>query len=87
VVRWCYDAIVRTTLDLTAEAWHIAKTVAREENRSLGRVVSDFITGQGNRAAPPLNSPDTKRSEEPFPSFRCIRRVTSEDVRSLDDEE
>jgi hypothetical protein len=77
----CYDAIVRTTLDLSDEAYQIAKTVAREQNRSLGRVVSDFITGHFARSAGPR-----QESAGDFPSFRCSRRVTSEDVKALDDE-
>ena len=84
-MRLCDDAFVRTTLDLTEEAYRIAKTVAREESRSLGKVISDFITGQlGQRPSP--HSPDSTE-DEVFPTFRCIRRVTSEDVRALQDEE
>jgi methionine synthase I (cobalamin-dependent) len=82
-VRLCYDAIVRTTLDLTDEAYQIAKTVARERNRSLGKVVSDFIIGQLG-SQPPAPTPS---EDEVFPTFRCIRRVTSEDVKALLDEE
>jgi methionine synthase I (cobalamin-dependent) len=73
---------VRTTLDLSDDAYQIAKTVAREQKRSLGRVVSDFITG---RFGPP--APVTDVEPEGFPVFRCTRRVTSEDVKAaLDDE-
>jgi len=81
-VRLCYDDLVRTTLDLTEEAYQIAKTVARENNRSLGRVVSDFITGQLGH---PANAP--REDGEGFPTFRCSRRVTSADVKALDDDQ
>lgn len=73
---------MRTTLDLGDDAYQIAKTVAREQKRSLGRVVSDFITGQLGQPAPA-----TGPEPEGFPTFRCTRRVTSEDVKAaLDDE-
>lgn len=73
---------MRTTLDLSNDAYQIAKTVAREQKRSLGRVVSDFITGQFGQPAPVADP-----GLEGFPVFRCTRRVTSEDVKAaLDDE-
>src|ERR1039458_3398285 len=43
VVRLCYDVIVRTTLDIPDEAYYLAKAIARDQNRSLGRVVGDLI--------------------------------------------
>jgi len=71
---------VRTTLELTEEAYRIAKTVAREQRRSLGRVVSDFIIGQ------PDVAPRLAEDDNGFPTFRCVRRVTSEDVKALGEE-
>jgi hypothetical protein len=73
---------MRTTIDLSDEAYQIAKTVAREQKRSLGRVVSDFITG----AMPAAGRVVEANVEDGFPTFRCTRRVTSEDVRELDEE-
>lgn len=78
----CYDVFVRTTIELSNDAYHIAKTVAREQNRSLGHVVSDFITGQLG-----VQTPSPASADEVFPTFRCVRRVTSEDVAALDDPE
>ncbi len=83
LMRRCYDAIVRTTIDISDEAYHIAKTVAREQKRSLGSVVSEFITGQNQ---PPREGDELQNQETGFPSFRCIRRVTSSDVAALEDE-
>ena len=71
---------MRTTLDLTEEAYHIAKTVARETGQSLGAIVSKFIT---ERADVPRQAELTSE----LPAFRCTRRVTSADVRALEDEE
>ena len=71
---------MRTTIDLTEEAYHIAKTVARETGESLGLTVSKFII---------QNTTVPRKPEESggLPLFRCVRRVTSTDVRALDDDE
>ena len=71
---------MRTTVDLTDEAYHIAKTVARETGRSLGAVVSKFITESSA-------VPRGPESQATLPVFRCVRRVTSEDVRAIEDDE
>jgi hypothetical protein len=82
-MRLCDDAIVRTTIDIPDEAYFLAKAVAQDQGRSLGRVVADFIL-QGSRGA---EGASIKMSDYGFPTFRCVRPVTTEDVRSLDDEE
>ncbi|MEO5924592.1 MAG: hypothetical protein ABIR70_12275 [Bryobacteraceae bacterium] len=77
---------MRTTLDISDDAYQIAKTVAREQHRSLGSVVSDFITGQFDNVAQSAVSPTEK--DEVFPTFRSDRRTTNEDViRARDDDE
>ena len=82
-VRLCYHVIVRTTLDISDEAYYLAKAIARDQNRSLGRVVGDLIlqSSKGARGA------SIKMSDYGFPTFRCARPVTTEDVKALDDEE
>jgi hypothetical protein len=72
---------VRTTIELTAEAWHLAKAVARERNESLGKVVSEFILQRADSSLP------LTRSKAGFPLFSSDKRVTSEDVRMLLDED
>jgi hypothetical protein len=84
-MRLCYDAFVRTTLDLSDDAYQIAKTVAREQHRSVGSVVSDFITGQLGGQPPSPGPADPKAF---YPTFRSIRRTTSEDsMAARDDDE
>jgi hypothetical protein len=83
IVRLCYDAVVRTTLDIADEAYYIAKAIARDQNRSLGRVVGDLIL----RSAMAKEGPSLEMSDYGFPTFRCARPVTTEDVKALDDEE
>ena len=79
----CYCELVRTTLDISDEAYYIAKSIARDQNRSLGRVVGDLIlrSSKGNESSA------IEISDYGFPTFHCARSVTSEDVRALDDEE
>ena len=83
VVRLCYYVVVRTTLDISDEAYYIAKAIARDRNRSLGRVVGDLIL-QSSKGA---KGASIKMSDYGFPTFRCARPVTTEDVKALDDEE
>jgi hypothetical protein len=82
-VRLCYYVVVRTTLDISDEAYYIAKAIARDQNRSLGRVVGYLIlqSSKGTKGA------SIKMSDYGFPTFRCTRPVTTEDVKALDDEE
>lgn len=82
-MRLCYDAIVRTTLDIADEAYYIAKAIARDQNRSLGRVVGDLIL----QSAKGSGGASIALSDYGFPTFRCARPVTSDDVKALDDEE
>ena len=82
-VRLCYDVIVRTTLDIPDEAYYLAKATARDQNRSLGRVVGDLILQSSNR---PKGAP-IGMSDYGFPMFRCARSVTTADVKTLDDKE
>jgi hypothetical protein len=88
-VLLCDDAIVRTTLDIPDEAYYIAKAIARDQNRSLGRVVGDLIlqSAKGSRSAAIQTTASIQMSDYGFPTFRCARTVTTEDVKALDDEE
>jgi hypothetical protein len=79
----CYDAAVRTTLDISDDAYYLAKAIARDQNRSLGKVVGDLIL----RSAKGSKDDSIKMSEYGFPVFHCSRPVTTEDVKALDDEE
>ena len=83
IVRLCNYVVVRTTLDISDEAYYIAKAIARDQNSSLGRVVGDLIL-QSSKGA---KGASITMSDYGFPTFRCGRPVTAEDVRALDDEE
>jgi hypothetical protein len=75
--------IVRTTLDISDEAYYIAKAIARDLNRSLGRVVGDLIL-QSSKAS---KNASIKMSDYGFPIFRCTGPVTTDDVKALDGED
>jgi len=75
--------IVRTTIDISDEAYYVAKAIARDQNRSLGRVVGDLIL-QSSRGA---KGASIKMGDYGFPIFRCARPVTTDDVKALDDED
>jgi hypothetical protein len=79
----CYCAVVRTTLDIPDEAYYIAKAIARDRNRSLGKVVAELIMASAKSGA----GSAITMSDYGFPTFRCTRPVSTEDVRVLDDEE
>jgi hypothetical protein len=74
---------MRTTLDIPDEAYFVAKAIARDQGRSLGRVVADLILQSTTAAA----GAPISMSDYGFPTFRCSRPVTTEDVKALDDEE
>jgi len=74
---------VRTTLDIPDEAYYIARAIARDQNHSLGRVVGAFIL----RSTKGAQGASVEMSDYGFPTFRCSRPVTTEDVNALDDEE
>ena len=82
-MRLCHYVVVRTTLDISDEAYFIAKAIARDQNRSLGRVVGDLIL-QSSKGA---KGASITTSDYGFPTFHCTRPVTTEDVKALDDEE
>ncbi len=82
-VRLGYCVFVRTTLDIADEAYYIAKAIARDQNRSLGRVVGDLIL----QTAKGAKGPSITMSDYGFPTFRCSQLVTTEDVKAPDDED
>ncbi|MBL8295266.1 MAG: hypothetical protein JNN08_25700 [Bryobacterales bacterium] len=74
---------MRTTLDISDEAYYLAKAIARDQNRSLGRVVGDLIL----QSVKTSKGASIQMSDYGFPTFRCTRPVTTEDVKALDEEE
>lgn len=74
---------MRTTIDLPADLLERSRAIARDTSRSLSEVVADLVRRglEPGAPTPPDLSPRTG-----LPLVSVGRVVTSEDVRSLDDE-
>ncbi len=73
---------MRTTVDLPDDLHELARQLAYEGNRSMSDVIADLMRlglHQGRTEVP--------RSQRGMPVVSVGRPVTTEDVRSLDDEE
>ncbi len=73
---------MRITLDIADDAYYLAKAIARDRNVSLGEIVTDLI----RQSSQTPQGAQIHMSDYGFPTFRCTRPVTSEDVKALDDE-
>ena len=74
---------MRTTIDLPEDLHRLARAVARDEGRTLSETVVRLLRrALGQDGADVTVSPD----EVGLPAVRVGRPVSSDDVRSLDDE-
>lgn len=75
---------MRTTIDLPDDLHQIASSIARDTSRSLSEIVVDLM----RRALDAEPRPEIGRDAVTgFPTIRLGRTITTEDVRSLEDEE
>lgn len=84
MMLWCYDARVRTTIDLPDDLHRQVSSIARDTSRTLSETVADLMRrglGQGSGSTDVMRSPVTG-----LPLVRLGTVITTEDVRSLDDE-
>jgi predicted transcriptional regulator len=75
---------VRTTIDLPDELHKQARAIARDTHRTMSQTVVDLMRRGLNTASASTATTDPKTG---LPLVRVGRIVTSEDVRSLEDEE
>ena len=75
---------MRTTIDLPDDLHKQALSIARDTRRTLSETVADLIR-RGLRAGGPATISTDPRTGLPLVSVGTV--VTSEDVRSLEDEE
>lgn len=75
---------VRTTIDLPDDLHKQAQAIARDTHRTLSETVADLIR-RGLRAGSSTSLSKDPRTGLPLVSVGTV--VTSEDVRSLEDEE
>lgn len=76
----CYDAWMRTTVDLPADIHELARELAHQQNRTMSEVVTELI----RMGLSPAGS--VQASAKGMPTISVGRKVTAEDVRSLEDE-
>jgi hypothetical protein len=75
--------LMRTTVDLPPELHAVARRVARDRGVTLSEAVADLM----RRGIGQVGAVDVGRSATTgLPVVRVGRRVTEEDVRSLDDD-
>jgi metal-responsive CopG/Arc/MetJ family transcriptional regulator len=75
---------VRTTIDLPEDLHQMVSAIARDEGKSMSLAITDLLRRQLRPPAEPLISTDDRTG---FRVVRLGRPITSEDVRSLEDEE
>jgi hypothetical protein len=81
---WCYDAWMRTTVDLPDDLHKQAVAIARDTSRTLSETVADLI----RRGLSQGGAGEIARSAVTgLPVVRLGTMVTTEDVRALDDED
>jgi len=83
MMRWCYDEFMRTTITLPEDLYRTALSIAHDSSSSLSETVALLLRkalGQGTAAAVGTD-PETG-----FPVVRLGRVITTEDVRSLEDD-
>jgi hypothetical protein len=83
MMRGCYDDDMRTTVDLPADLHAQVVAIARDTHRTLSETVAFLMRrGLGESRAPGL----AHSVATGLPVVRLGRMITTEDVRSLEDD-
>ena len=83
LMRRCYDAKMRTTIDLPDDLYRLARSIAHDTSRSLSETVADLIRrGLGEKQPGAFSRSDRTG----LPVLRLGTVITSEDVRALEDD-
>ncbi len=78
---------MRVTVELREDAYRIANAMASEQKLSLGQILSglsDLIVASN---CPPSSNALERSAVTGLLTFRSARRVTSEDVKALEDDD
>ena len=73
--------MMRTTIDLPDDIHALARESAHQQRKTLSQVITEFV----RIGLEPAAVRDDTPQEHGLPSVRIGRRVTIEDVRSLED--
>ena len=74
---------MRTTIDLPDDLHRIARSIARDEGRTLSETIAVLLRRALGGTGPVVHARDGRTG---LPTIRLGRPVTTEDVRALDDE-
>lgn len=78
---WCYDVLMRTTIDLPEDLHELARQLAHDGSRSMSSVIAELIRrGLGGAES------ESRLTKGGMPQVSVGRPITAEDVRSLDDD-
>jgi outer membrane lipopolysaccharide assembly protein LptE/RlpB len=75
---------MRTTIDLPDDLHQVLLSVARDEGRTLNQVVAQLLRRTLTPGGSPVVDNDRRTG---LPVIRIGRVITSDDVRSIEDEE
>jgi outer membrane lipopolysaccharide assembly protein LptE/RlpB len=75
---------MRTTIDLPDDLHQVLLSVARDEGRTLNQVIAQLLRRTLSPGGSPVLDKDRRTG---LPVIRIGRVVTSDDVRSVEDEE
>lgn len=78
-MRLCDNVGMRTTVELSNDAYQVAKAFADQQKISLGKAISELIVR-------PKREPSTLVKEGRFLSYRGKRVLTPELAKELDEE-
>ncbi len=84
VMQRCYDEAMRTTIDLPADLHRRALAIARDTSTSLSQTVAGLMRRGLEREDRPAEISRSPRTG--LPVLHLGKVITSEDVRSLEDE-
>jgi hypothetical protein len=77
---------MRTTVDLPSDVLDVARSLARDQGRSMSEVVTDLVRRGLSAATSPAEQPELP-TRNGFPQLELARVVTTDDVRRAQDDE
>jgi hypothetical protein len=77
---------MRTTVDLPPDVLDVARSLARDQGRSMSEVVTDLVR-RGLSAGPIAAEHPDLPTRNGFPQLELPRVVTTDDVRRAQDDE
>jgi hypothetical protein len=83
------DRVAGITVDLPSDVLAVVRSLARDEGRNLGEVVTDLIRRglATTPGAPHLTGQADQPKDDGFPRLDLGREVTTDDVRRAQDDE